>query len=259
MIVTVSGVVSGQTVTVPGEDSNPKNLLIGGIWQTAEDQAINLAKAGHLDAEYVPTYYSRTKNPYAALDETTIPGKVLADVTTNEATGVDVAARVGDVLAADDATPHKGGILFSLIHLNPLQPGTFRSCTDPSTGIITWYWATELNGLTDELLNPSDAGIGDHYGTIFAHSGGARTAVTAMLYQGVTADRLVLIDPARGLESNTEYISEIQQLLDRGVDIEYYYYKAENFLKQPPASFAWRGGCISAKRFWRGGQKAQLK
>ncbi len=84
---------------------------------------------------------------------------------------------------------------------------------DPETGIIIMkepkYKATKENGLTSPQLNSKE------YDTIYAHSGGTRTAVTALLYQKVKADRLVLISPTTGDYNNQDLFNwELQQLLD---------------------------------------------
>jgi tetratricopeptide (TPR) repeat protein len=213
MIMLFSSAVSGQ-------DERKPNLLIGGVWQTAEDQAINQKYADVLNAEYVHTYYSLTKNPYA-YDETTITGKLLADINTKEATAYDAAAKTADVWAVKQATPVQDNHYWAGVVPKVEKPATtegtvYRNIRDPSGAIVAYasYDSNKLNGLTDERLNPSKDGVGKHYDTIYAHSGGARTAVTALLYQGVTADKLVLISPANGGEDDELYKQELQTLLD---------------------------------------------
>jgi hypothetical protein len=88
---------------------------------------------------------------------------------------------------------------------------------DPNTGeieVLDSYLSydydqkKDVNGLGNDLLNEKS------YDTIYAHSGGTRTAVTAMLRQGVTAVKLVLISPIMGHRNEQEaYIWELQQLL----------------------------------------------
>lgn len=158
LLMAVSGVVSG------------KNLLIGGIWQSSEDQLTNqnwaklFSDKYGAEYEYIPTYSNGAED--------------VADVTK--------------------ATPKM--VVYK----------------DSSTGAIaplieTASWErTDNNGLNNPLL---DGVNNDHYDIIYAHSGGARTAVTALLYQGVTADTLVLIAPAMGSEDRELYLWEIQQLL----------------------------------------------
>jgi hypothetical protein len=227
MIMLFSSVVSGQ-------DEPKRNLLIGGVWQIAEDQAKNLEYARLLNAEYIPTYYSRTKNPYAALDKTTITGKVLADVNTNEALVADAVAKAADISAVDDATPVRTSLADHPENSATAGGMVYRGNENPSPGAPEWaklwieYLATDLNGLTDERLNPSKDGLGDHYGTIYVHSGGARTAVTALLYQGVTADTLVLISPANGGKDDESYKQELQKLLDSKIVKEIVLYQSED-------------------------------
>lgn len=202
MIMLFSSAVSGQ-------DERKPNLLIGGVWQTAEDQTQNREYARLLDAEYLPTYYSRTKNPYAALDKTTITGKVLADINTNEASTADAVAKAADVAAVIAATPTIIAIKDPSIPVGIYLPGL-------ETPIMykPIYTPNDLNGLTNPLISKGPLNSADHYGTIYAHSGGARTAVTALLYQGVTADKLVLISPANGGEDDELNKQELQTLLD---------------------------------------------
>jgi hypothetical protein len=101
------------------------------------------------------------------------------------------------------------------------------------------YNPTDRNGLTSNLLD----GNGDQYGTIYAHSGGARTAVTALLYQGVTADRLVLISPARGINlipnAEKQYNKDLQELLDNGIVKEIVVYQSDE--DKPTAGNLWQG------------------
>ena len=177
--------------------SGSDNLLIGGIWQDQNSQALNLKYAELLGAKFVPTYYSD-------------------DGTLDKAWGF-----VADPASVQTATPW---------YKYDLKTGERVGHFD--------YLPNDRNGLNNALISGND----DDYDTIYAHSGGARTAVTAMLYQGVTADKLVLIDPARGVQLEADYEYEIQKLLDKDVDIDYYYYKADNLLKEPPLSFIWRGG-----------------
>jgi hypothetical protein len=119
-----------------------------------------------------------------------------------------------DVAAVTDATP---------------QMTVYK---DPSTGAIVpvpetaSYKPTDLNGLTSDLLSQGQSNPSDHYDTIYAHSGGARTAVTALLYQHVTADTLVLISPAMGPMDRELYLWEIQQLLDLGIVKEIVVYQS---------------------------------
>jgi len=198
-----------------GQDSKP-NLIICGIWQTPETEETNQIYADALNAEYVHTYNKGNK--------------------------------VDDLLAVEDATPSRAYPLLSI----PLEQSAtaggpvYRSVKDPSTGATVWnvYTATELNGLTDQRLNPSKDGVGDHYGTIYVHSGGARTAVTALLYQGVTADKLVLISPAKGLMTDAEYNMELQRLLESGIVKEIVVYQSS--LDTP---FAGKGTDIN---IWQG-------
>ncbi len=243
LIIATSCAVSGQ---------QRPNLIIGGIWQTSEDQAANQKYADALDAEYVPTYYSRTENPYATLDKTTITGKLLADVSTDEALAADAAAKVVDVSAVDDATPMRASLANHPENSATAGGVVYRGNKNPSPGAPEWaklwieYMATNLNGLTDERLNPSNDGVGDHYVTIYAHSGGARTAVTALLYQGVTADRLVLISPARGIQDQKDYNKDLQRLLDSGIVKEIVVYQSESDKNgipydNPTAAGLWQG------------------
>lgn len=184
LIVAASCVVIGQTVTVtdPGVASS-RNLLIGGIWQTANDQTINQGYAKLLDADYVPTYYE---------------------------------GFFSDPISVIDATP------------------IYTAIIDPSTGATTYmieesYQPTDSNGLTSNLLtsDPSNPSDNDHYDTIYAHSGGARTAVTALLYQDVTAEKLVLISPAKGPIDDECYYWELQKLLDSKIVKEIVVYQSE--------------------------------
>jgi hypothetical protein len=163
-----SGVVSG------------KNLLIGGIGQSADNQQTNrnwadqFTQNGLGETEYVPTY---SKGGFEG---------------------------VNDVPDVSKATPK------------------YTVYKDSSTGAITpvpgtaSYTPDDNNGLTSDLLGYNQHET-IHYDTIYAHSGGARTAVTALLYQHVTADTLVLIAPAMGPMEKEVYDWEIQQLLDSGI------------------------------------------
>lgn len=72
----------------------------------------------------------------------------------------------------------------------------------------TWGLKTEYNGLSRDELN------NQHYDTIYAYSGGTRSAVTALAHQGVSCDTLVLISPIRGPERQSTYDGEIQQILN---------------------------------------------
>lgn len=93
----------------------------------------------------------------------------------------------------------------------------YKYTKDPNTGEIEVYDSylsydyeqkKAINGLGNDLLNEKP------YDTIYAHSGGTRTAVTAMLRQGVTADTLVLISPIMGHRNEQEaYNWELQELL----------------------------------------------
>jgi hypothetical protein len=189
------------------------NLLIGGIWQDQNSQALNLKYAELLGAKFVPTYYSD-------------------DGALDKAWGF-----VADPASVQTATPWY----------------KYDLKTGERVGHFN-YLPNDRNGLNNALISGND----DDYDTIYAHSGGARTAVTAMLYQGVSANKLVLIDPARGGQLEADYEYEIQKLLDKGVDIDYYYYKADNILKEPPLSFIWRGGTDLAD-LQQGGSRGSLK
>ena len=218
LIIAFSCVVSCQ-------DSKP-NLIIGGIWQNAASEETNQKYADILNAEYVHTYNK---------------GYPVADLNA-----VDIAT---PTYRAPFKNPFTGEITNNIIPLkeNPANsPGNeghvVRSIRDPSTGAIVSvarYTATELNGLTDDRLNPSEDGVGDHYGTIYAHSGGARTAVTALLYQGVTADKLVLTSPAKGDLDDERYKWEIQRLLDLGIVKEIVVYQSD--ADTPFAENFWKG------------------
>jgi hypothetical protein len=74
------------------------------------------------------------------------------------------------------------------------------------------YVANDQNGLSRSELK------GQTYGTIFAYSGGTRSVLTALEYQGVKADTLVLISPISGTnEDQNNYYEELKQVLDLGI------------------------------------------
>jgi hypothetical protein len=56
-----------------------------------------------------------------------------------------------------------------------------------------------------------------HYNIIFAYSGGTRSALTAIEYQGLRTDTLVLISPIRGTkeDQNSYYEEEIKRILNK--------------------------------------------
>ncbi len=56
-----------------------------------------------------------------------------------------------------------------------------------------------------------------HYNIIFAYSGGTRSALTAIEYQGLRTDTLVLISPIRGTreDQNSYYKEEIKRILNK--------------------------------------------
>ena len=71
---------------------------------------------------------------------------------------------------------------------------------------------TDLNGLNNGLLNN-----GEDYNTIYAHSGGTRTAVTALMTQNVKTDTLVLMSPVTyTIESKESFNNELRYLLQTG-------------------------------------------
>lgn len=196
---------------VSGQDEL-KNLLIGGIWQLAEDQTQNQGYAKLLNAEYVPTYYSRTEAP---------TGQQRAMSTSPNAW--DISAKAKDLLAVRDATPEE----------------KFYT-KDPDTGILIMKdvkpKATDLNGLGNKLLQK-----GKEYDIIYSHSGGTRTAVSALLYQGVKAKKLVLISPTTGglTPKHQELFKwELQQLLDLGIVEEIVVYQAKE--DTPPVGSFWQ-------------------
>jgi len=77
--------------------------------------------------------------------------------------------------------------------------------------ILTPPTPSDLNGLNNPLLN------GEHYNTIYAHSGGTRTAVTALLTQNVKTDTLVLVSPVTyTTESKESFNDELRYLLQTG-------------------------------------------
>lgn len=83
-----------------------------------------------------------------------------------------------------------------------------------NTQLAAFSIPTSQNGLAKpELKNK-------HYDTIFAYSGGTRSAVTAMTHQGVTADKLVLISPISGIDIN--YDKQIKEILSSGTILEIY-------------------------------------
>ena len=83
-----------------------------------------------------------------------------------------------------------------------------------NTQLAAFSIPTSQNGLAKlELKN-------QHYDTIFAYSGGTRSAVTAMTHQGVTADRLVLISPISALD--IDYDRQIKEILSKGTILEIY-------------------------------------
>ncbi|MFZ3092702.1 MAG: pro-sigmaK processing inhibitor BofA family protein [Methanothrix sp.] len=83
-----------------------------------------------------------------------------------------------------------------------------------NTQLAAFSIPTSQNGLAKpELKN-------QQYDTIFAYSGGTRSAVTAMTHQGVTADRLVLISPISALDMN--YDKQIKEILSKGTILEIY-------------------------------------
>lgn len=212
LIMVISCTASGQ--------SKP-NLVICGIWQLEEDQAENQEFADDLHATYIRTYYTGWEN------------------------------NPQDVQAVLDATPSFVDVSDKPVEEEPATYGGFvNRNVITSEGLYAdyRYKATELNGLTDGRLNGLSEDHQLHYDTIYAHSGGGRTAVTALLYQDVTCDKLVLVDPGMVSES------EIQQLLDKGIDIVYYYY-SHPVLKEweePVAGHLWRGE-ISEGDFQYGG------
>jgi hypothetical protein len=145
---------------VSGQDG--LDLLIGGIGQNKEDQKNIQEFADSIGAKYVPTY-------------------------------------LGDwfwvgLPAVEDATPNYLGQLKK----DTNSPGGYISTVefdDFSQQAIKNYNPTLINGLSNPLLNN-----GIRYDTIYAHSGGTRTAVTALLYQKVSANTLVLISPIQGAD-----------------------------------------------------------
>lgn len=145
---------------VSGQDG--LDLLIGGIGQNKEDQKNIQEFANSIGAKYVPTY----------LGDWFLVG----------------------LPAVEDATPNYLGQLKK----DPNSPGGYISTVeldDFSQQAIKNYKPTLINGLSNPLLNN-----GIRYDTIYAHSGGTRTAVTALLYQKVSANTLVLISPIQGAD-----------------------------------------------------------
>lgn len=75
----------------------------------------------------------------------------------------------------------------------------------------TFQKGTRENGLLRDEWNKK------HYDTVYAYSGSTRTAITALLHQGVTCDSLVLISPIKGPIPDPLYENEIKQLLESGI------------------------------------------
>jgi hypothetical protein len=133
-----------------------------------------------------------------------------------------------------------GGEVQDLAAVRDATPEEKFYTKDPDTGILIMKdvkpKATDLNGLTSEYLQR-----GEKYDTIYSHSGGTRTAVSALLYQGVTAEKLVLISPTTGgLTSKHQELFkwELQQLLDLGIVKEIVVYQAEE--DNAPAGSLWQ-------------------
>jgi len=77
--------------------------------------------------------------------------------------------------------------------------------------ILTHPEPSDLNGLKNDLLDDKE------YDTIYAHSGGTRTAVTALLTQNVKTKTLVLISPVTyTTESKENFNRELEYLLQKG-------------------------------------------
>jgi hypothetical protein len=131
-------------------------------------------------------------------------------------------------LDAELIPTYGGGYVQDLFAVRDATPEEKFYTKDPDTGILIFKdikpKATDLNGLTDERLQK-----GKSYDTIYSHSGGTRTAVSALLYQGVTAEKLVLISPTTGglTPKHQELFKwELQQLLDLEIVKEIVIYQA---------------------------------
>lgn len=186
LIVTLFNVASGQ-----GSSSATVNLIVPGIWETKQSEEINQKYATLLHANYVHTFPPAWDSGERDLEDVL---KATPDLKYSSDTNYDAALK-----ASQNPT-----------NLNA-KGEVFRYEKNPSSGAVASYGATDANGLKDDLLNGNK-----NYNTIYAHSGGARAAVTALLYQGITANTLVLMSPARGPETSDEYNAELSQLLETG-------------------------------------------
>ena len=107
---------------------------------------------------------------------------------------------------------YSGSIALDVIHVENATPGS------PGFPVIP----TDYNGLTQPLV------VNHLYDTVFAYSGGTRTALSAIRLYNLRCKRLVLISPMSGLQSPGMYKWELEQILSQGFVQEIVIYQSEN-------------------------------
>ena len=125
---------------------------------------------------------------------------------------------IGGICQVPNTLENSDNIKFSdkydAIYIPTYYKGCFNDLSAVDDATPNWltksYASTYQNGLErPELSNR-------RYDIIFAYSGGTRSVLTAIEYQGLRANTLVLISPIRGLINQTDYQGEITYILERG-------------------------------------------
>jgi len=169
-------------MVISNASSSESILFINGIGVTANDQQ-NIQKfVNNLDPNKYDAHYAPT---YLSND--------INPIARNAEGAREVVAATPAIVFGED----NGEIT--------IESFDYRS-TGPSM----------LNGLENDLLKGSTS-----YDTIIAHSGGTRTAVTALLNEGklggIKADTLILISPIMGPETLSVYKKELEYLLQENI------------------------------------------